>query len=126
MALWDMIKKGAEEGLEALKEGVAIIVAEAEKQSKILRKKMELSSIQNSVRKTFLRLGSAVYDIHQRGEREVFSEADVKGLIDQIEGYKARVREIELEIEAIKKEEGAKAPSETAEKETPPPPDPKS
>jgi len=121
MALWDMIKKGAEEGLEALKEGVTILVAEAGKQSKVLRKKMELSSIQSNVRKTFIRLGSAVYDLHQRGEREVFSQAEVKGLIDQIEGHKARVREIELEIEAIKHEEGLQAPSEVSGKGSAPP-----
>jgi hypothetical protein len=125
MALWDMIKKGAEEGLEALKEGVAILVAEAEKQSKILRKRIELSSIQNNVRKTFIRLGSAVYDLHQRGEGQVFNQEEVKVLIDQIEGYKARVREIELEIEAIKKEEVSKSPAENSGKGTPPPPDPK-
>ena len=33
MALWDMIKKGAEEGLEALKEGVSIFMAEAGRKS---------------------------------------------------------------------------------------------
>lgn len=121
MALWEMIKKGAEEGLEALKEGVTILVAEAGKKSKILRKKMELSSIQNNVRKTFIRLGSAVYDFHQRGEQEVFSQAEVKSLIDQIEGHKARVREIELEIEAIKREEGPTAPTEVSGKDSAPP-----
>lgn len=121
MALWEMIKKGAEEGLEALKEGVAILVAEAGKKSKVLRKKMELSSIQSNVRKTFIRLGSAVYDLHQRGEQEVFSQAEVKSLIDQIEGHKARVREIELEIEAIKREEGPTAPTEVSGKGSAPP-----
>jgi len=30
MALWDQIKKGAEEGLEALKEGMAVFVPRRE------------------------------------------------------------------------------------------------
>ncbi|MDI6754332.1 MAG: hypothetical protein QME78_08050 [Thermodesulfobacteriota bacterium] len=120
MALWDMIKKGAEEGLEALKEGVAVFMAEAGKQSKILKKKVELSSVQSNVRKTFIRLGSLVYDMHSRGEIEVFSHADVRSLIDQVDSYKVRVREIELEIEAIKKEARAKDRKEISGKELPP------
>lgn len=121
MALWDMIKKGAEEGLEALKEGVAVFMAEAGRQSKIIKKRVELSAVQNNVRKTFIRLGSVVYDLHTRGEQEVFSQEDVKSFIGQVDGYKARVREIELEIEAIKKEEKPPTPAETSGKGSPPP-----
>ena len=121
MALWDMIKKGAEEGLEALKEGVAVFISEAGRQSKIIKKKVELASVQNNVRKTFIGLGSVVYDVHTRGDQEVFGREDVKSLIDQVNGYKARVREIELEIEAIKKEERPKIPEGTSGKESPPP-----
>lgn len=121
MALWDMIKKGAEEGLEALKEGVAVFMAEAGRQSKIIKKKVELSAVQNNVRKTFIRLGSVVYDMHTRGEQEVFGHEDVKSLIDRVNSHKARVREIELEIEAIKKEEGPKPPEQTSGKEPRPP-----
>ena len=126
MALWDMIRKGAEEGLEALKEGVTVFMAEAGRQSKIIKKKVELASVQNNVRKTFIRLGSVVYDMHSRGEQEVFGREDVKSLIDQVDSYKARVREIELEIEVIKKEEGPKTPAETLGKESPPPINPPS
>jgi hypothetical protein len=111
MALWEMIKKGAEEGLEALKEGVAVFVAEAEKKGRIIKKRVELSTVQNNVRRTFTRLGSGVYEIYTRGEKDVFAQPEVKSLIDQVEGSKARVREIEMEIEAIKKEEGARDPS---------------
>jgi len=124
MALWDMIKKGAEEGLEALKEGVAVFMAEAGRQSKIIKKKVELSAVQNNVRKTFIRLGSVVYDMHTRGEQEVFGHEDVKSLIDQVNSHKARVREIELEIEAIKKEEKIQNSEETSRKESLPPVNP--
>ncbi|MGD0625763.1 MAG: hypothetical protein ABSB32_13725 [Thermodesulfobacteriota bacterium] len=122
MALGDRIKEKAEEGLEALKEGVVVFLAEAGKQSRILKKKMELSSLKHNVRRRFIRLGSTVYDIHLRGEREVFAQAEVKDLIDQLEGYQARVREIELEIEAIKQEKVPKVPAAASEKKESPPP----
>lgn len=105
MTLWETVKKGAEEGLEALKDGIAVFVSEAERQSKIFRKKMELSSVQGNVRSTFTRLGCLIYDLYTRGEKDVLQHPDVKGMIDQIEGFRAKVREIEKEIEAIRKEE---------------------
>ena len=111
MALWDGIKKGAEEGLEAMKEGMAIFVAEAGKQGKIIKKRVELSSLQSNVRRTFIRLGSFVYDGHSRGEKGVLEKDEVKEWIAQIDQCKARVREIELEIEAIKREVSTKAAS---------------
>jgi hypothetical protein len=122
MALWEMIRKGAEEGLEALKEGVATFMAEAGRQSRILKKKVELSSVQHNVRQTFILLGSSVYDIHLRGEREVFGSPGVKDLIDQLENDQARVREIELEIEAIKREELPGVPAAASGKKESPPP----
>lgn len=108
MGLWDQIKKGAEEGLEALKEGISVFVAEAGKQSKIIKKRVELSAVQNNVRKTFIRLGSVIYDLHTRGEKEFQEDPEVKDLVAQIDEYRARVREIELEIEGVKKEENSK------------------
>jgi len=108
MALWDQIKKGAEEGLEALKEGMAVFVAEAGKQSKIIKKRVELSTVQNNVRKAFIRLGSVLYDLHSRGEKEFENDVEVQDLIAQIDEYRTRVREIELEIEAVKKEENSR------------------
>jgi hypothetical protein len=115
-------QKGREEGLEALKEGVAVFMAEAGKKSKILKKKVELSSVQNDVRKAFTRLGSKVYDIHTQGEQEVFGKTEVKDFITQIDGFKARVKEIETEIEVIRREEDTKTSSTKSEKKELPPP----
>ena len=109
MGLWELVKKGAEEGLEALKDGVSVFMSEAGKTSRILKKRVELTSVQGNVRKTFIRLGSLAYDLHSRGEGEIYGNEEVKTLITQIEGYKTRVREIEAEIEEVKREEGRKA-----------------
>jgi hypothetical protein len=121
MALWDGIKKGAEEGLEVVKEGMAIFVAEAGKQGRIIKKRVELSSLQNNVRKTFIRLGSLIYDAHGRGEKDVLEKEEIKELITQMDEYKTRVREIELEIEAIKSEEISKTASAEPRKDSSPP-----
>lgn len=125
MALWDSVKKGAEEGLEALKEGVTVFMAEAGRKSKILRKKVELAAVQANVRSAFTRLGSQVFDLHARGEKDVFGQKTVETIIGEVEGYKNRVREIEAEIKAIKKEEALKASGSEGKKEASPPAPPK-
>jgi hypothetical protein len=105
MNLWELIKKGAEEGLEVLKDGVSV----AGKTSRILKKRVELTSVQSDVKKAFIRLGSLAYELHTKGEEEFLRNEEVKVLITQIEGYKIRVREIEAEIETIRREERRKA-----------------
>jgi len=113
MTLWELIKKGAEDGLEAMKDGLSVFMSEAGKTSRILKKRVELTSVQGNVRKAFIRLGSLAYDLQSRDEKEILDHGEVKDLIAEVDGYKARVREIEAEIEVIKKEEAQKASQES-------------
>ncbi len=113
MTLWELIKKGAEDGLEAMKDGVSGFMTEAGKTSRILKKRVELTSVQGNVRKAFIRLGSLAYDLQSQDEKEILDHGNVKALITEVDGYKARVREIEEEIEDIKKEEARKASQES-------------
>ena len=114
MSLWELIKKGAEEGMEVLKDGVSV----AGKTSKILKRRVELTSVQSNVQKAFIRLGSLAYQFHSPGQGDFYGKEEVRGLITQIEGHKIRVREIEAEIDAIKREEQRKA-SKTREEQPP-------
>ncbi len=124
MTLWELIKKGAEEGLEALKDGVSVFMAEAGKTSRILKKRVELTSVQGNVRKAFIRLGSLAYDLHSGSDQKIYGNEEIKALVAQIESYKARVREIETEIETIKREEKQKASGKASKSESKPPVNP--
>ena len=117
MNLWELIKKGAEEGMEVLKDSVSV----AGKTSKILKRKVELTSVQSNVQKVFIRLGSLAYQFHSKGEGDFYASEEVRGLLAQIEGHKMRVREIEAEIDAIKGEERRKR-WKTGEEQHPMPP----
>jgi hypothetical protein len=109
MTLWELIKKGAEDGLEAVKDGLSIFMAEAGKTSRIVKKRVELTSVQGNVRKAFIRLGGAAYELQSREEPDIYGHEEVEQLIAEIDGYKARVREIEGEIETIHAEEQKKS-----------------
>jgi len=84
MNLWELIKKGAEEGVEVLKDGVSV----AGKTSKILKKRVELTSVQSNVQKAFTRLGSLAYQSHFQGGGDFYGREEVRDLITQIEGQK--------------------------------------
>jgi hypothetical protein len=105
MTLWELIKKGAEDGLEAMKDGLTVFMSEAGRTSRILKKRVELTSVQGDVRKAFIRLGSRAYDLHSQKEKNIYENEEIKGMIGRIDDCKTRVREIEAEIETIKIEE---------------------
>jgi hypothetical protein len=124
MTLWELIKKGAEEGLEALKDGVSVLMEETGKTSRILKKRVELTSVQGNVRKAFIRLGSLAYELQSKDDQEIYGNEEVKALIAQVDSYKARVRDIEAEIETIKREEKKKTSGQTPKSESQPPVNP--
>ncbi len=120
MTLWETIKKNAEEGLEALKDRVSVLMSETGRTSRILKRRVELTSVQGHVRKTFIRLGILVYEIQAGGDQNILQNEEVKTLIARIDGYQARVREIEAEIERINQEERRKASEKPPRNDEPP------
>ena len=105
MALWELFKKGSEEGFETLKDGVTVFMSEAGRRGRILKKKVEMTSIQNDMRRSFIELGSLVYDFHSEGDQDVCSNEEVKRIIRRIDEYKAKIRTIEVDIQDIKEKE---------------------
>jgi len=105
--LWDDIKTNAVEGFEVLKDELGKLSKQVESQGKILKKKIDLSSIQRKVHQGFTKLGSLIYELVEDGkEAATFSDPDVKATIEEIKGYKNEVDAIEKEINSIKKKMG--------------------
>ena len=101
--LWEEIKKGAAEGFEVLKEEVGKLTKELERQGKIVKKKMDLSSIQRKVHQSFTQLGGRVYELIEEGkEGTVLEDAEFKDIVAKIKQHKKDVESIEAEIENIK------------------------
>lgn len=119
--IWALVKKGAEEGLAVLKEGVSIFMAEASKTSRMLKKRVELTSVQNQVKKAFTRIGALAYELHSKGKKAIYGNGEVKGLIAEIKDKENRVREIAAEMETIRREERRKASQRTSESAELPP-----
>ncbi len=111
--LWEEIKEGAQDGFEVFKEEMAKFTQELEKQGKIIKKRMDLSSIQRKVHQSFTLLGSRLYELTEEGkEKTVLKDPEILKLISDIKEYKAQVEAIEDEIMKIR-EEGTERKDET-------------
>ncbi|MBN2224646.1 MAG: hypothetical protein JW765_08235 [Deltaproteobacteria bacterium] len=116
--LWDDIKEGAQEGFEVLKEEMVKLTQEIEKHGKIIKKKMDLSSIQRKVHQGFSLLGSRLYELFEEGkEKTIVNDPEIIKIISDIKGYKSDVEAIEDEIDKIREARGEKAESENDSKD---------
>lgn len=102
MALFDDLKKGAEEGLKTLKHTAEEIAFSVEKQAKIARRKMDIMRIQRRVQKLYAEIGEYVYGEYVL-ERPLNIESPfVKERLFSIKDMKQEISEIEQEIDEMK------------------------
>jgi len=120
--LWEEIRDGAREGFEVLKEEMAKLTQELEKQGKIIKKKMDLSTIQRKVHQGFSMLGSRLFELFEEGKQDtILNDPEIAKIVSDIKGYKAEVEAIQEEIDRIREEGAKKAETEADKKaETPP------
>ena len=101
--LWEKIKKDAAEGFEILKGEVAKFTKELEKHGKVVKKKMDLSSIHRKLHQNFTQLGSRVYELVEDGKQEnIQNDSEFVDIVSKIKELKAEVDAIEGDIEDIK------------------------
>jgi hypothetical protein len=101
--LWEKIKKDALEGFEILKGEVAKFTKELEKHGKVVKKKMDLSSIHRKLHQNFTQLGSRVYELVEDDQQDKIQEdSEFADIVSKIKELKTEVEAIEVEIENIK------------------------
>jgi hypothetical protein len=114
-SLWEEITEGAREGLEVFKEEMIKLTHEFERHGRLIKKKMDLSTIQRRVHLGFSMLGSRLYELIEEGkEKAIITDPEIVKILSDIKEYKAEVEAIEAEIERIREEGSDTASRETA------------
>ncbi|MCX7965140.1 MAG: hypothetical protein N2596_00745 [Syntrophorhabdaceae bacterium] len=104
MTLMDELKKKTEEGLKTLKETAQDIAFNVEKQAKIGKKKyLDIAKLQRTIKKLYEEIGEYVYDQFTSGRTPTMDSPFLKERISTITKLSIEIREIEEEIEEIKK-----------------------
>ncbi|HOJ42743.1 MAG TPA: hypothetical protein PK800_01355 [Syntrophorhabdaceae bacterium] len=104
MSLMDDLKKKTEEGLKTLKETAQDIAFNVEKQAKIGKKKyLDITKLQRTIQKLYAEIGEYVYDQFTSGRIPTMETPFLKERINAITRLSIQIKEIEEEIEEIKK-----------------------
>ncbi len=104
MTLMDDLKKKTEEGLKTLKETAQDIAFNVEKQAKIGKKRyLDITKLQKNIQKLYAEIGEYVYDQFTSGRTPTIESPFLKERISAITRMNMEIKDIEEEIEEIKK-----------------------
>lgn len=106
MPVIDEIKKKTEEGLKTLREVAQDIAHSLEIKAKITKKKyVDITRIKREIREAYAEIGEYVYDQYLSGKQIDMETPFIKERVEEIERGKKRIKELEEEIEELKKTE---------------------
>ena len=112
MGFWDKlkrdIKKGIDEGLEALKEGTEVIRHRAEDMTDEVKKKIKIFELKQKIQVQLTELGGRVYEVVSEGKRRnpVLDE-NVKKIFDRIKKIDEQISKLEGKAVARKTKKSA-------------------
>jgi hypothetical protein len=103
MALMDELMKKTEDGLKTLKETAEGIAFSVEKQTKIAKRKMDIMKIQRKLQRVYGEVGEYAYGEYAMDRPVTMDAPFLKDRMIAISQMKSEMREIEDDIEVIRK-----------------------
>ena len=134
LSFWDEVRKGLEEGAQALKKGAEVVAEKTEEAAKIAKLRYSIYSVRQGIKKDFTELGAHIFELAEHGKEPVWKDDEVLSIIEQVRDARRRIHELEKEIETVSdriedvptqddsEASGARASSaeETSKKKAPP------
>jgi hypothetical protein len=98
MSFWDEVRKGLEEGAQALKKGAEVVAEKTEEAAKIAKLRYSIYTVRQGIKKDFTELGAHVFELAEQGEAPVWKDEQVLSIIEQVRGARTKIGELEEEI----------------------------
>ncbi len=118
MGFWDKlkkdIKKGIDEGLEALKESTEVLKNRAGTVTDDIKKKVKVFELRQKIQAQLTELGGLIYDISADKRKNPMRDEKVQKLIEKIKKLDDQVKKLEGKIEQAAKKVKKKATSKKA------------
>ncbi len=105
MSFWDEVKKGLEEGAQALKKGAEAVAEKTEEAAKIARLRYSIYTVRQGIRKTFTELGAHVFELAERGKPSVWEDEAVLSYVQDVRDARQKILELEEQIRSIAQKE---------------------
>lgn len=71
----------------------------------LVEKRIELSSVNKKIAHAYADLGRLVYQIHESGKKTIFTNEDVKTVMETLTAFKAQAQALEEEIDLLRESE---------------------
>lgn len=123
MSFWDEVKKGLEEGAQALKKGAEVVAEKTEDAAKIARLRYSIYTVRQSIRKAFTELGAHVFELAEQGKPSVWEDEAVLSYLQDVRDGREKIAALEDEIRAISEKDAQKPTDASAQPEQGPVPD---
>ena len=128
MSFWDEVKKGLEEGAQALKKGAEVVAEKTEDTAKTARLRYSIYTVRQSIRKAFTELGAHVFELAEHDKPSVWDDEAVLSYLQDVRDGRQKIAELEDEIRTVleKVDKGGRPKTEGTKEETEPVPAPES
>jgi hypothetical protein len=101
MSFWDEVRKGLEEGAQALRKGAEVVAEKTEEAAKIAKLRYSIYTVRQGIKKDFTELGAHVFELAEQGKAPVWKDEQVLSIIEQVRDARAKIGGLEEEIEAV-------------------------
>jgi vacuolar-type H+-ATPase subunit I/STV1 len=106
MELWEKIKKGLQDGFEATKEGVSLVIEKTGEMSQVAKLRIKVLGLNRKIRDNFFEIGGRLYELSKKKKDvDVFSDEKISELIKEVNTMEKEIEKTEKEIEKIKDDE---------------------
>lgn len=113
MSFWEEVRKGLEEGAQALKKGAEVVAEKTEETAKVAKLRYDIHLQRQNIKRTFTELGGHVFELAEQGGSAVWDDEDVTTFISAVRDARERIKQLEKEIAEVSTKED-KTTKETA------------
>lgn len=114
MSFWDEVRKGLEEGAQALKKGAEVVAEKTEEAAKVAKLRYDIHAQRQSIKKTFTELGGHVFELAEQGHATVWGDEQVSAHLAAIREARQKISELEKEMAAVSTKDSKKEAGESA------------
>jgi len=102
--LWEKVKKGLDEGLEATKTGISTFLDKTGDITQIARLRINIIGLHRKIRENFFEMGGRMYELITKGNEDILNDSEIKKLVKEVRALEKEIKDTEKKIEEIKKE----------------------
>ena len=105
---WKRVKKALQESAEVIKETAISVAEKTQEATEIGRLRIQIMGLNRDAEKNFAEIGGRVYELIEKGTKDVLSDEELRKLIDKAKQYEEKIAKAEEKLKSLSKPESAK------------------